>query len=61
MIFLGDAFFNRFYTFFDLENQKVGIAKNRENITIADIIDQGKSITFNSTDWEVVDQQPAPE
>ena len=61
MIFLGDAFFNRFYTFFDLENQKVGIAKNRENITIAEIIDQGKSITFNSTDWEVVDQQPAPE
>jgi hypothetical protein len=61
MIFLGDAFFNRFYTFFDLENQKVGIAKNRENITIAEIIDQGKSITFNSTDWEVIDQQPAPE
>lgn len=56
MIFLGDAFFNRFYTFFDLENQKVGIAKNRENITIADIIDQGKTITFNSTDWEVINQ-----
>jgi hypothetical protein len=29
MIFLGDAFFNRFYTFFDLEEKKIGIAKNR--------------------------------
>lgn len=38
MIFLGDGFFNRFYTFFDLENSKVGIATNRENITMSDIL-----------------------
>lgn len=38
MIFLGDGFFNRFYTYFDLEQDKVGIAKNLENITMDDIL-----------------------
>jgi len=28
-LFLGDGFFNRFYTFFDIENRKIGIAKNK--------------------------------
>jgi hypothetical protein len=28
-LFLGDGFFNRYYTYFDLENKKIGIAKNK--------------------------------
>ena len=54
MIFLGDGFFNRFYTYFDLENEKVGIAKNRENITLADIIKQNGEYTPD--DWKLVNE-----
>ena len=28
-IFLGDGFLNRYYAFFDLENRKLGFAKNK--------------------------------
>lgn len=37
-LFLGDGFFNRYYTFFDLEKKKVGIAKNKEVIKMEKII-----------------------
>lgn len=36
-VILGDAFFNRYYTVFDLEQSSVSIAKNRENITLNDL------------------------
>jgi hypothetical protein len=50
MIFLGDAFFNRFYTYFDLQGQKVGIAKNRENITMSEII-SNQYLKYSAADW----------
>lgn len=34
MLFLGDGFFNRFYTYFDLDQNVVGLALNRENLTM---------------------------
>ena len=37
---LGAAFFNRFYAFFDLDQYLVGIAANKENITMNDILSQ---------------------
>ena len=49
-IFLGDGFFNSFYTFFDLENQQVGIAHNRENITVEKVLTLNK-LDQNETDW----------
>jgi hypothetical protein len=50
MIFLGDAFFFRFYTYFDLEAQKVGIAKNRENITLTEILTT-QTFEYDPFDW----------
>ncbi len=32
-IFLGDGFFNRYYTYFDITNRQVGFAKNREDLS----------------------------
>lgn len=29
-VLIGDGFFNRFYTYFDLVSKEVGFAKNRE-------------------------------
>ena len=29
-LFLGDGFFNRYYTYFNLQDRKIGIAKNKE-------------------------------
>ena len=29
-LFLGDGFFNRYYTYFDLEYKEIGVAKNKE-------------------------------
>jgi hypothetical protein len=50
MIFLGDGFFFRFYTYFDLEAQKVGIAKNRENITLTEILTT-QTLAYDPSDW----------
>ena len=33
-IILGDGFFKRYYTFFDLEDREVGIAENKEVLTV---------------------------
>lgn len=42
-LFLGDGFFNRYYTYFDLEYRQIGIAKNKEVLsyenTFADLSD----------------------
>ncbi len=32
-ISIGDGFFNRYYTYFDVGKRKVGIAKNLENLS----------------------------
>lgn len=32
-LFIGDGFFNRFYTYFDIDNNQIGIAKNKENLS----------------------------
>jgi hypothetical protein len=37
-LFLGDGFFNRYYTYFNLEKTQLGIAKNKEVITVDRII-----------------------
>ena len=39
-IILGDGFFRRYYTFFDLDKHEIGIAKNRENLTVKEILNQ---------------------
>jgi hypothetical protein len=31
-VFLGDGFFIQYYTFFDLQNNEIGIAKNKNNL-----------------------------
>ncbi len=33
-LFLGDGFFNRYYTYFNLDTKQLGIAKNKEVITV---------------------------
>ena len=33
MMFIGDGFFNQYYTFFDLQNKEIGIAKNRNKLS----------------------------
>lgn len=38
-LFLGDGFFNRYYTYFNIEDKKIGIAKNKEVIPIKRLID----------------------
>lgn len=48
-LFLGDGFFNRYYTYFNLEKREVGIAKNNEVITIEKII-QNK-LDADNEDW----------
>jgi hypothetical protein len=48
-LFLGDGFFNRYYTYFNLEDKQVGIAKNKEAIAIEKII-QNKMDT-DVEDW----------
>jgi hypothetical protein len=32
-ILVGDGFFNRYYTYFDVRRRKIGIAKNLENLS----------------------------
>lgn len=32
-VLIGDGFFNRYYTYFNLEKREVGIAKNKEKLT----------------------------
>lgn len=34
-LFLGDGFFNRYYTFFDLQLRQIGIARNQEDLSHA--------------------------
>ena len=50
-IFLGDGFFNRFYTYVDLEQNKVGIAQNKENLTIEKILTLN-DLGYEDKDWE---------
>ena len=38
-IILGDGFFRRYYTFFNLGKREIGIAKNREDLTVEQILD----------------------
>ena len=52
MLFLGDGFFNRFYTYFNLDNNTVSIAPNKEEITV-DKIFKLKS-EWDSEDWTLV-------
>ena len=52
-VVLGDAFFNRYYTVFDLDQRTVAIAPNKEQITIQDICaikDPRKD--FDPEDWD---------
>ena len=51
-LFLGDGFFNRYYTYFNLEYKQVGIAKNKETISIEKII-QNK-LDADVQDWEKI-------
>jgi hypothetical protein len=51
-LFLGDGFFNRYYTYFNLEDKQVGIAKNKETISIEKII-QNK-LDADVQDWEKI-------
>lgn len=37
-LFLGDGFFNRYYTYFDLDQKQIGIAKNKEIIKLEKIL-----------------------
>lgn len=30
---IGDGFFMRYYTYFDIENREIGIAKNKEELS----------------------------
>lgn len=32
-LFLGDGFFNRYYAYFNLQDRKIGIAKNNEALS----------------------------
>ena len=32
-LFLGDGFFNRYYAYFNLQDRKIGIAKNKETLS----------------------------
>ena len=50
-IFLGDGFFNSFYTYFDLENNQVGIAHNKENLTIEKVLTLNQ-MDYDEEDWE---------
>jgi hypothetical protein len=49
-LFLGDGFFNRYYTYFDLQNKNVGIAKNNEQISLEQLVKNKISLT--SDDWK---------
>ncbi len=46
---MGDGFFNRYYTFFDIGRNVVGIAKNKENLTLDNIINH--KIKYVESDW----------
>ena len=50
-IILGDGFFRRYYTFFDLENKEVGIAQNKEVLTVEDILNQPPQDEYLEEDW----------
>ena len=52
-IFLGDGFFNRYYTYFDISNRQVGFAKNREDLSYKNMyIDESE---MDSEDREFFD------
>jgi hypothetical protein len=36
-LFLGDAFFLRYYAVFDLEKRRIGLAKNNDKTTLDDV------------------------
>jgi hypothetical protein len=36
-LFMGDGFASRFYIYFDITNEQVGIAKNRENLSYKNV------------------------
>lgn len=54
-MFLGDGFFNTYYTLFDIEDNKVGFAKNKENLTLDFIFKNG--IEYDASEWTVLDEQ----
>ena len=49
-IILGDGFFNRFYMYVDLDSDQIGLAKNRENITLQDVLELNDLI-YDAEDW----------
>ena len=57
-LILGDGFFNRFYIFMDLEDHEVGIAKNKQNITMEKIFDLDTGYVWDPLDWTgLIDEQ----
>ena len=32
-VLIGDGFFNRYYTYFDIQGKEIGLAKNKENLS----------------------------
>ncbi len=51
---LGDGFFNRFYTYFNIEKRKIGIANNVEDIKLEDILK--KSSDYESKTWKKINK-----
>ncbi len=37
-LYLGDGFFNRYYTYFDIGGRQIGFAKNKENLSYKNMV-----------------------
>lgn len=37
-VILGDAFFSKYFAYFDLEDYQIGLARNKEVITLEDVL-----------------------
>jgi hypothetical protein len=46
-VFIGDGFFNEYYTYFDLHNNEVGIAKNNNNLSYKNTFQPYSVLTQN--------------
>lgn len=49
-LFLGDGFFSRYYTYFDLQTKRVGLAKNKQVIPLSKLIEN--KLDANPNDWK---------